>query len=191
MAKKAPRSASPDSKVSSSRSSARRRIVTGGVVAGTTSVLLPVQWLPPVVQAVILPAHAVTSPQACTPLTLNGCQANCADDPKFVGTRYTFEIVDGCIIATQEETTQGPQAEDQLRIICRVEGEVAKQLTLIVEVVGSPLAVGTQQCDNPASPHEVPFALDLTVATLPFIATGTITVATDEIVVSPIQVDPA
>lgn len=43
-------------------SSLRRRILTGGVAAGLTSIFIPAHWTRPIVQAVILPAHAQTSP---------------------------------------------------------------------------------------------------------------------------------
>lgn len=52
--------------------SGRRRIlkvITIGGVATTATLLLPSKWAKPVVQSVIVPAHAQASPPECPPLT--------------------------------------------------------------------------------------------------------------------------
>lgn len=53
--------------LSASPSSLRRRLLGGGV-AGATLPLLPVRWSHPVVESVLLPAHARTSPSPCSPV---------------------------------------------------------------------------------------------------------------------------
>lgn len=58
------RNASP---LASSRSSARRRVLSTGAAAGVTSLFLPGQWIRPVVESVLLPAHALTSHHVSAP----------------------------------------------------------------------------------------------------------------------------
>jgi len=62
----------------------RRRLLTGGVLAGFSALSLPERWFRPVVESVLLPAHAQTSPaesSACQlPLTLADRVVTC-DDP--------------------------------------------------------------------------------------------------------------
>jgi len=61
----------------------RRRLLTGGVLAGFSALSLPERWFRPVVESVLLPAHAQTSPaesSACQlPLTLADRVVTCDD----------------------------------------------------------------------------------------------------------------
>ena len=60
-----------DSKDVDGREQARRDVLKGGVVVGGAAVAaalsLPKKWTRPLVEAVIVPAHAQTSPGAPTP----------------------------------------------------------------------------------------------------------------------------
>lgn len=64
------------SPVSRSRSSSRRRMLKGGLIAGVALPFAPSRWSAPVVESVLLPAHADTSasqvncPSAPDPITL-------------------------------------------------------------------------------------------------------------------------
>lgn len=49
-----------------SRSSSRRRLLRGGVIAGVALPFAPSRWSVPIVESVLLPAHAATSGSACT-----------------------------------------------------------------------------------------------------------------------------
>ncbi len=44
----------------------RRRILKGTGVAGAAAILLPTSWTKPVLQAVVVPAHAQTTPGVTT-----------------------------------------------------------------------------------------------------------------------------
>lgn len=51
---------------SNSRSSSRRRLLKGGILAGAALPFAPARWSAPVAESVLLPAHAATS-VACPP----------------------------------------------------------------------------------------------------------------------------
>lgn len=182
-----------DPSVSLTPVSARRRIVTGGVAAGAASMLMvPGQWARPVVQAVVLPAHAQMSSPTCTALVLDGCQVECGLGNLSMGTRYTFTLEDGCIaIASAEDTTETPTAADQLTILCsRVEVD-SVALLLAGEVHDfTNSESGSLNCGSPTT-GTTDVDLSITVESVPFTATGTITSSEDDIVVSNITVAPA
>lgn len=119
MCRKTRRFASPDSKTSSTPSSARRLIVTGGALAGA-GLLLPERWTRPVVQSVLLPAHAQTTPgtgQPCPPVVIAGRQLSCDTQvAEFLVATFSF---DGeCLSVATEVLFEGPPLPqpDQIRI---------------------------------------------------------------------------
>lgn len=86
-------------------------LATGGGAAAT-----PPRWTQPVVQSVILPAHAQTSEAVaagCSPLTLPDIEVSCATDPD-PGEQSIFvveESADECpVLATRSSTEQDPTA---------------------------------------------------------------------------------
>lgn len=105
---------------------ARRRAVKTGLAAGVTSLLLPGEWSRPIVQAILLPAHAQTSPptepEPCE-LILEGCTAQCQDTATSE-TRYTLAREDGCPVITNIETTSVPPGTNQILILCQFEHDV-------------------------------------------------------------------
>lgn len=64
--------------MSDTPSTLRRRLLTGGVAAGLSMPLIPTSWNRPVVESVLLPAHAQTSGPSsgpCGPVSGTGCIA--------------------------------------------------------------------------------------------------------------------
>jgi len=96
------------------RSCTRRRLLAGGVVSAFTVPLLPDQWTHPVVQSVLLPAHAQTSPCE-TSLELPGCEVSCSDEIGEEFRRYLITVSDdGCLDFT--EVSGGE--ESHVRVQC-------------------------------------------------------------------------
>ena len=58
-----------DDRRSRSADSTRRRILKGTGIAGAAAILLPTSWTKPVLQAVVVPAHAQTTPSVTTTTT--------------------------------------------------------------------------------------------------------------------------
>ncbi len=89
---------------------ARRRFLnkaTYGACATTALVSVPELWVKPVVQSIILPAHAQTttddSTTSCTDsITISGSTWSCADSSSFTTT--TFGRSNGCIVVSDTET---------------------------------------------------------------------------------------
>lgn len=88
----------------SSRNLYRRhalKALTGGLLFGSAATLLPSKWTKPVVNAVILPSHAQTSPgtdnnpgEACPPGTVS------ITDPGAPSVRFEVDTYDHTVVAT-------------------------------------------------------------------------------------------
>lgn len=118
----------------------RRQLLTRGVVTGFTLPLLPDRWTHPVVQSVLLPAHAQTSPPCVTSLELLGCSVSCSDEAGEEWRRYLISINDdGCLEATEVSGGEG----SNVRVRC-VRSDVD---TLIVEFFVSTESDGVQRED--------------------------------------------
>lgn len=141
-------------------SSTRRRILTGGIVTGLTLPVLPGKWSRPVVQSVLLPAHARTSPSPClTTLDLPGCSVSCNDDDD-IEVESTFQIAvseEGCLLVTPGESG----TEDTVRITCHTRNDGVFAQIVVVPEGGTQerdLDALSEQCAaTPCDPGDVAF----------------------------------
>lgn len=98
-------------------SSTRRRLLTGSVVTGLTLPVLPGKWSRPVVQSVLLPAHAQSSPPCPTTATIEGCSFRCDDTSPHPDTRHRISVSEeGCIVVEPASDL----GDDVVRIYCQV-----------------------------------------------------------------------
>lgn len=113
----------------------RRRMLKGLAAGGgalATTRLVPESWKRPVVESMVLPAHAQTSPtqtgSSCElstvlPSTSIVCGVDVSDG--WVVTRYTFAIIDGCL--SYEESSVPieslPTANNELDVLYDPNGD--------------------------------------------------------------------
>lgn len=170
----------------------RRRILTGGVAAGASTLLLPGQWTRPVVKGVLTPVHAQTTPQQATPPqdaescpntdTIEGVSFGCDDDPVTFG--FLYSLSNGCL--TREPTTE--ETPDSIVVDFQ---QTVNGVLLNVIVGGSGFGT-TLLCDTP-SDADTPWEEDFDVDGVPYRATFTVgrtqtppTVFVSDILVAPV-----
>lgn len=94
------------------RSSTRRRLIQGSVLAGSALPFLPGRWSHPIVQSVVLPAHAQTSPACDHELTLRSYTISCSDPPLDTNhaplALYTFHRDSNACLTYDLETVSYP-----------------------------------------------------------------------------------
>ena len=78
---------------------------SGAVIAGKS---LPESWSKPVVDSVMLPAHAQTSPSPCTPCLVAATYC----EGSGTGTGITVDVaIDGTVTVTHPSMTNSPQTD--------------------------------------------------------------------------------
>jgi len=123
MRERKPSNEPPQPRVSDRPASARRRALSTGLAAGVTSLFLPGQWTRPVVQSVLLPAHAQSSPGGCTVELAVGCEGNC--ETSRVCRLVTFRCEDNCVTFDVEdvECETDPPSPEQILVECGPEAD--------------------------------------------------------------------
>lgn len=170
-------------------------LIVGGAVVGAKS--LPESWSRPIVDAVMLPAHAQTSPliedNACSSsVTLPGCTFSCSDTSEDSDSKvYTFQFDGSCLTFTEEDvfasSNSGSYDPNQLGVRCGP-GSGDSILALWRTVEGGPTAI--QDCSDPDDGFESTTTRTMQVGGVDFDVTATTsrtetTVAISEITVSP------
>jgi hypothetical protein len=97
----------------------RRKTIKGLTFA------IPALWTAPVVQSVLLPAHAQTSgiePSEClTSVQVPGCTARCSDADFVELLIFSVDVVDGCLVVQQESSF--PDGISHFAYACDKEGD--------------------------------------------------------------------
>ena len=137
---------------SENQSKLRRRLLTGGVAAGVTAPFIPSSWTRPLVESVLLPAHAQTSPddEGCRDDVFPGCEICCTAGTGSQSTALV-RLVEDCIEVTSDDVpTFVEPPEGEIRVACTTsvdEGDIG----VAVWVVGqSPLNVrgASRECEG-------------------------------------------
>lgn len=179
----------------------RHKAARRSLLIGTTALpFVPTTWTAPVVQSVLLPAHAQTSPDgdsvaACS-LTdiIPGQEFACADEEFCVAYSYTLE--EGCLIRNPVDCN-GPSENVVIIRASYEEGEGNRQ-ELTICLSGDPL-VGSTSCqfqycdDDPSDNDQFPVEVQLTIDGVPYNASGTLgrTEVPPSVFISDITVAPA
>ena len=180
---------SKEAPISSPHASARRRIIAGGVAAGAAALLtLPAQWTRPVVQAILVPAHAQsTLPVTCLTDTIPGRSFNCESGPGCFG--YRYELVNGCLVRTDFMCTSVFASAENGEIFVRffLVGE-GSEIALTVNFVGVQAPCSGVFISGPGPSQSLP----MSISGEPFVFSFVIgTTATRAVFVSDITVAPA
>jgi len=149
--------------VSDASSNSRRRLLAGGVFAGITAPFIPIKWTQPVVKAVLLPAHAQTSPSAPVQTSVSGPeQPPCLSTDVIPGVTlrcgaeefcvaYQYELQDGCLVREEIGCGTGLPGPGELRVEFLKLGVDSGDMVLFIRVFSASDRV-VQICDPAVDP---------------------------------------
>lgn len=160
---------------------AHRRLFTGGLAVGATLPFMPGAWTRPLVQSVLLPAHAQTSPISCSVQV--GCTVRCGS-VQSSAVLLTFVSAGDCVSVLDPSPSVADPGQDQILLVC-----IFFPTDVASIVIAGPGAVTEtiQLCGNPAVPDEI-FEDIITVDGNDFVVTATITSTGQALVVSELGV---
>lgn len=130
----------------------RHRTTRRGLLVATTAVpFLPATWTAPVVQSVLLPAHA----QISGPPDVEEClvtdviprrEFECSDSETCE--QFSYSLEGGCLVRTEEPCTGTEPAAGALQIVWRpgTSESPGVELGVLVQVAAEPVGVG--ECDS-------------------------------------------
>lgn len=181
-------------------SNRRRQLVQGGLATGTTLTALSGPWTEPIVEKVLLPAHAQTTGDpstspACTDiLVLPGTTLFCDDAAIERSTVYTFTFESGCLSVTTQRFSDGcgpgPEVLDAHISVCETvvpgDGMEIRYFGVVFDEF-----FFSNSCETPTTGETSPFH-EFVVDGVLFVASWTITnsatppsISMSEITVSP------
>ncbi len=181
----------------------RRRLLATTGALGVITVQVPSKWSKPIVDTVILPAHAQTSAN-CQPLVIPGTTISCslpATPATEIITRYTFSFVNGCLTYQAEASDdQGlvgglvpviTLTDSNVLIISELRDRWVEDRTTIMMVTSTGFSIMFQDCFDPAEPTTNE-TLALTIEGVPCTASFTLSSNSGtEATVSDIVIAPA
>jgi hypothetical protein len=173
---------------------------SGAIVAGKS---LPENWKRPVVDSVMLPAHAQTSPPTsppptsppptCTlPQTIPSASVDCSQGVGFNEFRYYAIRTANAPCGFQVIASSTPLPEPYIEIVIRVDGQIGADIFIASnDSVTDDFAGGTSSCPDGTTSDVLPLpiaAYDETSAE--YTVTGTITATAGTVSMSQLTITP-